>query len=209
MNRRRHTTLIAAVLGAATILGATACTPAEPAAAPAGDACRNLVDEAAEQAEIADQIILLDRALVVCRSFARIDAALEQHPSLLGFDTVTFVANRCVTAPDTDVARSTICTEAVATTIVPVITLPEEVYVGTTLDGRRVEIRPRPDAPFVGGNPTAIVAIVDIANEDGCVGVVAERERWTSLVNDPVLGDEASVYAQHATNVLAFLDCDG
>jgi hypothetical protein len=27
-------------------------------------------------------------------------------------------------------------------------------------------------------------------------------------VNDPLDGDEASVYAQHAENVLAFMGCD-
>jgi hypothetical protein len=199
---------VAAVALAVTgLLGTVACTPDEPTAAPAGDACRNLVDEAAGEAEIADQILLLDQALVVCRSFERIDAALQRHPSLLGFDTATFVTNRCLDAPDEDIARSTICTSAVATTLAPVVTAPEQVYVGTTLDGRRVEIRPRPDAPFVSGNPAAIVTIVDIAQEDGCAGVIAERDRWASLVNDPVLGDEASVYAQHAINVLAFLDC--
>ena len=75
------------------------------------------------------------------------------------------------------------------------------------MDGREVTIGPD-DTEFVDGKPVAIVAIVDIAAEDGCVGVEAERVRWLAEANDPLTGDEASIYAQHAENVLAFIGCE-
>ena len=75
------------------------------------------------------------------------------------------------------------------------------------MDGREVTID-LGDTDFVDGKPSAIVAIVDIAAEDGCPGVEAERDRWLAQTNDPLVGDEASVYARHAENVLAFIGCE-
>ena len=59
--------------------------------------------------------------------------------------------------------------------------MPALEYVGQTMDGREVTIGPE-DTEFVDGKPAAIVAIVDIAAEDGCAGVEAERDRWLADV---------------------------
>jgi hypothetical protein len=210
-SRPRRPHRLAATAVTASLLGAvafvSACTPDDPSTAPV-DSCTAYVDRAADAAEIDDQIALLDTALVVCRSYESFDTRVSRYPSLIGFDTATFVQRRCGTVDDDDVRASIICTTTVVTTTVPPApTVPEPVYLGQTLDGREIEIRPDADTPFVDDKPAAIVQIVDIAAEDGCPGVGAEIERWSALAADPVVGDEASVYAQHALNVAAFIDC--
>ncbi len=99
------------------------------------------------------------------------------------------------------------CTDVASPTSTTIAGAPEIEYVGQTLDGREVTIDPG-DTEFVDGKPAAIVEIVDIAAEDGCEGVEHERDRWLAKSTDPLVGDEASVYAQHAENVLAFMGCE-
>ena len=81
-------------------------------------------------------------------------------------------------------------------------------FVGDTLDGRQVEIRPSESTRFDGDVPAVVQQTVDIAIESGCEGVIAQRDLWASRVDDPVIGDEASVYAQHAQNVADYIQCD-
>jgi hypothetical protein len=95
-----------------------------------------------------------------------------------------------------------------ATTAVPTTQPSEIVYVGSTLDGRTVELRPDADTVFIGDTPQVVQQTVDIAVESGCVGVLAQRDHWAALVADPDIGDEASVYAQHAQNVANYIGCD-
>ena len=102
---------------------------------------------------------------------------------------------------------SSVCTDVASPTSTTIAGVPEIEYVGQTMDGREVTIDPG-DTEFVDGKPAAIVAIVDIAAEDGCEGVEAERVRWLAQSTDPIVGDEASVYARHAENVLAFMGCE-
>ena len=102
---------------------------------------------------------------------------------------------------------SSVCTDVITTTPTTIGGLTEVEYIGQTMDGREVTIGPG-DTAFVDGKPVAIVAIVDIAAEDGCEGVEAEGARWLAQIDDPVIGDEASVYARHAENVLAFMGCE-
>ena len=92
--------------------------------------------------------------------------------------------------------------------MVPTTAPVELVFVGETLDGRRIEIRPDADTVFVGDVPQVVQQTVDIAVEAGCDGVIAQRDLWASRVNDPVIGDEASVYAHHAQNVANYIGCD-
>jgi hypothetical protein len=189
--------------------------------APTSNSCAGLIDRAADAVEIEDQIDLLDTALVVCRSVAAFDQQLARYPGVIGYDAATFITSRCDTArveeteslqvaDDLDaVASSTICAEvAVPTTTTTVPAPPEVTYLGQTLDGRQVVIRPSGLTPFVDGKPTPVVQIVDIASEDGCAGVQAEFDRWNAQVEDASIGEEASVYAQHAKNVLKLYGCE-
>jgi hypothetical protein len=81
------------------------------------------------------------------------------------------------------------------------------VYVGETLDGRQVEIRPSETVPFDGDTPVAISEIVAAA-EGGCDRVYALRDEWTGRTTDPAYGDAASVFAQHAQNVAVYIRCE-
>jgi hypothetical protein len=84
----------------------------------------------------------------------------------------------------------------------------ELIFVGDTLDGRPIEIRPGPGIEFVGEVPAVIQQTVDIAVESGCDGVIAQRDLWAGQITDSAAGDIASVYAQHAQNVANFIGCD-
>ncbi|MGH9134822.1 MAG: hypothetical protein ACRDZZ_12865 [Ilumatobacteraceae bacterium] len=193
------------VLAGIVVAGAVACD-SDPDAESGGDPCVRTIERASQVAEIGEQVELLDAALVACRSFTAYDAQLGRYPGIIGYDSLTYVTNRCAALADDElVSESAVCTGVV----IPTTTIegsPELEYVGQTLDGREVTIGPD-DTEFVEGNPVAIVAIVDIAAEDGCPGVEIELTNWLARINDPIIGDQASVYAQHAENVLAFMGC--
>lgn len=196
--------LLAAILG---VCGACSSGGGDDAAPT--DPCRATIDEAAAAAELAEQVDLLDQALVVCATPEIFTTNVERHSTLLGWDVATYLSNRCTSADDDAVRRSRICTsEDVAPTTTPTTDIPDVVYVGTSLDGREIEIRPRPGRPFEDGRPEVVNDMADIATRLGCDGVEAEYERWAEQVDDPQIGDEASVYAQHALDVLAFVQCD-
>ena len=170
--------------------------------------CQSIVEGAARESELQRQIEILDRAIAACSGIAALDVELQRHRGLVGFDTATFVTGRCARTSSTATQLSAIC--AAAQPPDQVAAPPEdevEVYVGQSLDGRSVEITDEQVA-FVEGKPTPIVQLVDIATEDGCEGLAAERARWTALLLDPALGDQASVYARHADNVAAFIGCE-
>jgi hypothetical protein len=173
-----------------------------------GDPCVRSIERASRAAEISDQIEFLDSALLSCRSFTAYDAQLGRYPGIIGYDGLTYVSTRCAALADDElVSASAVCTDIASPTSSTLGGAPALEYVGQTLDGREVTIGPD-DTEFVDGKPVAIVAIVDIAAEDGCIGVEAERDRWLAEANDPITGDEASIYAQHAENVLAFIGCE-
>jgi hypothetical protein len=199
---------LAATLAVAAVAVAVGCTTAEEQAAPT-DPCRSFIDRASAAAELSEQVELLDTALVVCSSVETFTVNVERYPALLGWDVSTYLQNRCTTVDDDAIRGSRICTASVVTTTtIGPVDVPDVVYVGTTLDGRDVEIRPRAGRPFDNGTPQVITGLADIAAATGCDGVEAELERWTSQIDDPVIGDEASVYAQYALDVLAFIQCD-
>lgn len=173
-----------------------------------GDACVRTIERASRAAEVSDQIELLDSALLSCRSFTAYDAQLGRYPGIIGYDSLTYVTTRCVALADDELVNaSSVCTDVASPISSTIAGVPRLEYVGQTLDGREVTIVAG-DTEFVDGKPAAIVAIVDIAAEDGCTGVEAERDRWLAEANDPIVGDQASVYAQHAENVLAFIACE-
>jgi hypothetical protein len=201
VGRRTHLVLAGLVL-----VGAACDADAEEQSG--GDPCVRSIERAARAAEISDQIEFLDSALLSCRSFTAYDAQLGRYPGIVGYDGLTYVSTRCAALVDDElVSESAVCTDIVAPTSSTLAGVPALEYVGQTLDGREVTIGPD-DTEFVDGKPVAIVAIVDIAAEDGCTGVEAERVRWLAEANDPITGDEASIYAQHAENVLAFIGCE-
>lgn len=186
------------------MLATAACSSDdEPGAA----TCESMVRDAAFATEVAEQLSLIDAAFVECGSVEELTTAMENYPSMIGFDIATFVELRCSSVENTVVLASSTCQEAnpPATTVAAVDT--ELVYVGDTLDGRRIEIRPDADTAFVGDLPASIQETVDIATEAGCAGVIERRDFWAAQISDPATRDEASVYAKHAQNVANFIGC--
>lgn len=204
---RRGGRALLAITTTTVIVTVTACGPADEDATSID--CATAVEEAAEAAEVGDTVRLLDTALAVCRSYGALTAELARYPGIIGYDTKTFVELRCSRVDDESVRSAPSCSNVISpTSTVPVTAAPELVFVGDTLDGRQVEIRPGPNVEFVGDVPAVVQQTVDIAFEAGCEGVIAQRDEWAAQVNDPRLGDFASVYAQHAQNVAAYIGCD-
>ena len=199
----------AATITAVVVLGATACTaPTDGASESATTGCAATIADASQARETAAQVRLLDRALTVCGSYDTFTAELGRYPSMIGYDPATYVAKRCTKVDDRQVRRSPTCRAVVAATTVPT-TAPSDIsFVGNTLDGRTVELRPSARVAFVGEYPAVIQQTVDIAAESGCDGVFEQRDLWASQVDDTPAGDEASVYAEHAQNVATFIGCD-
>jgi hypothetical protein len=81
-------------------------------------------------------------------------------------------------------------------------------FIGRNLNGDEVTIVPDADTPFIDGRPEAIVVMVDTAFADGCSGLADEVGYWSALIDDPGIGPEASVYAQHALDLSNFIGCD-
>jgi hypothetical protein len=191
----------------------TACS-AIAACDPPGDdddadtGCATVVADAADSIEPAEQLDLLDTALLTCRSFTEFRAEMGRHPGIIGYDTATFVELRCTRIDDEATRTSPTCTAIVVpTTTAPSTTVPSIVFVGDTLDGRQIEITPADGVEFVGDVPTVVQQTVDIAFESGCEGVIAQRDLWISRIDDTPAGDIASLYAQHAQNVANFIGC--
>lgn len=197
-------TLLAALTA---LVGAVACTEDEPAAAP-DTGCASTVHDASFAVEVDAQIALLDQAMVRCPSLGALVSEMERYPRIVGYDIPAFVELRCRKTTDAAVAGSAACLTFAgpATTIAD----PDDelVFVGETLDGRVVEIRPDADTKFVDGVPEVVQRTVDIAIEAGCDGVYAQRDQWAARADEPGFGDEASVYAVHAQNVANYIGCD-
>ena len=171
--------------------------------------CEASVEAAADAVEVADQKRLLDRALLQCRSVADLRAELARHPGLIGFSAEAFVAVRCGRIEDPATRRAPTCASVIApSTTAPTTTVVDLVFVGDTLDDRRIEIRPSDTVRFVGEVPEVVQQTVDIAFESGCDGVIEQRDRWFGRIDDSPAGDVASVYARHAQNVAAYIGCD-
>lgn len=197
------------VLGLIAAAAAAGCASSTPDGDTAPTGCSSSVAEASRAAEVDEQVRLLDMALVTCPSYAAFGAEMARYPGIIGFDVATFVASRCSRVDDPGVRNSATCTAVIApVTTPPLATVAEVVFVGDTLDGRRIEIRPGAGTAFVGEVPAVVQQTVDIAIESGCDGVIAQRDLWAARAGDPQTGDEASVYAQHAQNVADYLQCD-
>jgi len=191
----------------ALLVTTVACTSSDQADT-AGDSCRAIIAEAVSAREIPDQIALLDRALIICRSSEAFETALADHPDAFGVSPADFAQTRCDAPPNERVSLSSICRELSPPTTTQPILLDSQVetYLGVTLDGREVILNSA-EIRFVEGRPAVIVQITDIAEEAGCGGVEREYRSWVDQVLDPERGDEASVYAQHALNLLRFFGC--
>ncbi len=209
--RPRRTTagFVGAAIATLAIGALVACTTTETddAAAPTG--CAAAVATASRAAEVDDQVRLLDVALVACRSYDSFVGEMGRYPGIVGFDVNTFVSVRCGRVDDEVVRTSPTCATVISpSTTVPIVTLPDLVFVGDTLDGRHVEIRPSATIVFVGDVPEVVQQTVDIALESGCEGLIAQRDLWAARADGPLFGDEASVYARHAQNVADYIQCD-
>jgi len=191
------------------VLTLVGCDPAgdDEQAAPTG--CSASVAEASQAVEVDQQIDLLDDALIACRSYQSFTNELARYPGIIGYDVATFVSLRCERVTDPLIRTSPTCATVIAPpTTPPPTTLPDLVFVGDTLDGRTVEIRPGATIQFDGDVPAVVQQTVDIALESGCEGVIEQRDLWASRIDDSQFGDEASVYAQHAQNVALYIQCD-
>ena len=188
------------------LIALTACQPADDTAS---TGCATLVAEASAESEPSDQVRLLDQAMIACRSYDSFSAQLDRYPSSIGYDTATYVARRCASTIDEDVLAGPTCSTVITpATTAPPTTVVDLLFVGDTVDGRPIEIRPGDGIEFVGEVPAVVQQTVDIAFESGCDGVIAQRDLWAGRIDDSPEGDIASVYAQHAQNVADFIQCD-
>lgn len=210
MNRRRPPSRIGAALSGVLVVLAVAlgaCDRSEDAE-PTTSGCAVTVERASVAIEPAEQVRLLDEAFIRCRSYEALTIEMGRYPGITGYDLDTFVNLRCSRVEDEAIVNSPACAAVVQTTTTPPpTTVAQLVYVGETLDGRVVELRPDAAVPFDGDRPAAIQQTVDIAVEAGCDGVYAQRDVWAAQVDDPSFGTAASVFAKHAENVAAFIGC--
>lgn len=171
--------------------------------------CSESVAAAADAIEIDEQKRYLDQALLQCRSVSALTTELDRHPGLIGYSPLAFVENRCSRIDDEPTRSGPTCSAVITpTTTAPPTTIVDLVFVGDTLDDRRIEIRPSATIRFVGDVPEVIQQTVDIAFESGCDGLIEQRDRWFARIGDPGNGDEASVYSRHAQNVAAYIGCE-
>ena len=188
-----------------------------PAAEPVDtDPCARRVTLAASAIDIDDQVAALDEALTVCRDLDAFRIEVDQHPGTLGVEPAVFAARRCSRSELPGIATAPICDDPAvglltgATTATAVEESTEALsFVGRNLNGDDVTIVADADTPFVDGRPEAIVMMVDTAFTDGCTGLDDEIDYWSALIDDPGIGPEASVYAQHALDLRNFIGCDG
>jgi hypothetical protein len=197
------------VLAVGVAVGLSVCVAA---CAPSDDAdeatCSELVNAAAGAVEPAEELRLLDEGLTKCGSYEAFAAELDRHPGALGYSVEAFIERRCKVTADTEVRQSPTCLTANPPTTPPSTTIVELVFVGTTVDGRLVEMRPTPEMPFIDDVPAEIQRTVDVALSEGCDGLRAQRDRWIAAVDGSASSDAASVFAQHAQNVAMFTGCD-
>jgi hypothetical protein len=204
--RRRSPISVLALLALA--LTATSACDA-PGDEQSDTGCASLIREASRESEPDDQVRMLDRAMLACGSYAAFTSELQRHAGSIGYDPVTYVERRCERIEDEQVRRTATCAAVITpTTTAPPTTVVELVFVGDTVDGRAIEIRPGPGIEFVGEVPAVIQQTVDIAVESGCEGVITQRDLWAERIADSTEGDIASVYAQHAQNVANFIGCE-
>jgi hypothetical protein len=201
--RRRYRS---AFIALALVFG-VACRPGEQSATTTS--CASTIEEASRESEPAAQVRMLDLALIACASYDSFTSELARYPSSIGYDAATYVERRCTNVADEAVLNGATCAAVITpATTAPPTTLVDLVFVGDTVDGRPIEIRPGGDIEFIGDTPAVIQQTVDIAFESGCDGVLAQRDRWAARIDDSPEGDIASVYAQHAQNVANFIRCD-
>jgi hypothetical protein len=198
-----HFSVLKAVVVAASAFAAAACAPAEQRVEPT-DPCGSLVIQAATAREIDDQLSLFDRALSVCRSLDELDAHLQPYPDAIAVPTATLVEERCRRNPE--LQGATLCRSIPTTTVDGSGQDTSSSYVGITLDGREIELTPDQTA-FREGRPLPIIEIEQSAGA-GCEALQSAYRSWRARTGNPVIGDEASVYAQFALDLLRGSGCE-
>ena len=199
----RNRAALAAAMGAVGLLVASACAPSGQTTGP-NDPCGSLVAEAAQAREISDQLILFDRALSVCRSVEEFEAYLEPYPSAISVPATTLIQERCRRNPALQGAA--LCQTIPTTTLDSPNQDAASTYVGITLDGREIELTPSQTA-FRDGRPVPLLEIEQSAAA-GCEALQSAYRSWLARTGNPVIGDEASVYAQYALDLLRGAGCD-
>lgn len=193
------------------LVAALASACADDDEAQAAPTCAEAMQAADQAIEVDEQIRLLDAALLACGSHAAYVAELAQHPGLVGYSPERFVEVRCRTVTDPQLRRAPACRTANPPTTPPVTTAPDIVYAAATLDGRVIELRPSAAVPFTGDVPSVVQETVDIAVDQNCPGVLAQRDRWARRAAEQAGtdgGDIASAYAQHAIFVARWIGCE-
>lgn len=179
-----------------------ACGTPEAESGPV-DPCRSLVADSAAAQEIDEQIELIDRAISVCLSFDTLAAELALYPGAVGVTPEELVRRRC--AGNAELEAAALCRSIDAAAATEPSTAAGATYVGLTLDDREVEITPA-DTRFTDDRPAAVVEIEAAAGR-GCEGLLAEYVRWFTQITNPVSGDEASVYARYALDLMRGAGC--
>jgi hypothetical protein len=187
-----------------------------PAAEPVDtDPCARRVAIAAAAIDIDDQVDALDEAMTVCRDLDAFANEVDDHPGTLGVEPAVFAARRCARSELPGIATAPICDDPAVGLLTGAVTATAVddgadalSFIGRNLNGDEVTIVADADTPFIDGRPEAIVVMVDTAFTDGCSGLDEEVSYWSALIDDPGIGPEASVYAQHALDLSNFIGCD-
>ncbi len=187
-----------------TAVALSGCAAENPSAA-VSDPCQRRVDAAALAIDIDETTEFLDIAMGICDTLSAFESAFAQHPGVLGFSTLEVVARRCLHSSDVRATTSTMCGQApvIALTGLPSFSDGNEtdVYTGVALDGRAVEITSDAGIEFIGGIPTDLIKVADLAAENSCDALSELAEVWRAESEFDDSGT-ASVFA-YATEVIA------
>jgi len=205
----RFRAAVAALVAVAAPAALAACTRGDTTAR--GVTCAQAVHTAAAATDVDDQIRLLDAAFLRCPTYESYLVELAEYPGAIGYSPERYIDLRCRAVTEPRLRNSPTCRTASPPTTLSAAVADEAVYAAATLDGRVVELRESDGVQFSGDVPTVVQQTVDIANQSGCDGVLAQRDEWLQRAtgDGSDAADIASVYAQHAINVALWIGCEG
>lgn len=202
--RRRDGRTLAVVITLTSTFGFAGCA-APPLEETQPTTCAEIVKQAVYEREVEDEVKGFDTAIETCASYDQLKTEMNRY-ELPGYTVERFIEKRCIDESEV-LADTDVCQVAAPPTTLPeVIDDPE--YTGQTLDGREITVTPTPDLKFEDGVPAQIKITVEKAKE-GCVSVLGVRDDMAQYVTPTPnrSSDIASMFAQHAQSVAAFIGC--